>query len=362
MLDKKNYTLGIDIGANNIKIALLSYTENNTTLEKYIIQRTPSQFIENGIVIYPEELGQIINSLLAEYGIKCKNVSFSTPFGDDIGNIKVTSLPNLKKKELSKAIISMIEDELLMPIEKIYYNWEQINVKKIDGQELAEVLLVGASKVAIDNLLSTVKTIKMKPYYAELDIFSIMRAIDGTKGENIAIIDIGYKQTKVCLYGDNLPPYSRVIPHGGLGMIQSIAEEYSKDFKSAEFLLQEHGALCTNQYPFSNFNDLTFEEKECSKIISKNVDVIIDEIKTTLDFNKEYSNIDVDKLVLVGSFSKTKGITNYFNANIGYKTEIINIPYIGFSDAFDNKETVLKDIPAIAGAIGLALKEVKDNV
>jgi len=196
--NKNNYAIGIDVGSHFIKIVRLVYNNDKIGIDRYIIQKTPRQLLDNGIVQFPEDLGRILDTIFIEHDIKCKSASVSLPIRNETVLLKWIELPNLKEKEMEKALGSMIEDEFRIPANNLYFNWTKIKEDRYDGKEIAQVLLVGAIKEGVDNMVAVLKEAKIKPYHLEGDIFSLMRGVgQEVIDKNIAIIDIGFNQTAI---------------------------------------------------------------------------------------------------------------------------------------------------------------------
>lgn len=355
MFNKKDYAVGIDIGNHFIKIVRLIYNESYIGVDRYIIQRTPNQIISKGIIQYPEDLGKIIQAILIEQNIKCKRASVSIPLGDETVILKWIDLPNFKKREMGKALDAMIEDEFRTSKENLYYNWTKIKEKKVDKQEGAEVIVAGATRDCVDNMVSTLKLAKMKPYYLEPDIFSILRCLKLQPNENVAIIDLSATLTKINIIEKNIFTYSRNIPYGGFEWVNRIMEFQGFDIKSAE------KELMTNATISLNMEELSLEQQALCDILSEPIDEMFDEVINTLDFYQERYKTTINSIIFTGSGSRVNGLISYAEEKIGIPCKLIE-PYFASKLDVRQKNALEKVWPSIAVATGLALKEVTDNV
>lgn len=353
---KGNYSIGIDIGTHAMKIVRLVYDNNTIGIDKYIIQRTPKQLLENGIVQYPEDLGKILDTIFIEHDINCKRASISLPVRNETVLLKWLEVPNLKNKEMEKALQSMLEDEFRIAPDKLYFNWAKIKEDKYDGKETAQVLLVGAIKEGVDNIVTALKEAKIKPYHLEGDIFSLMRAVgEDVISKNVAIVDIENNQTTISMFSNKHLKYSRNIPNGGAEWIKSIMRELDYDEKSAETELYENGCIAVDG------EGLDFQQQTYSNTLSTSIDIILDEIGNTIEFYEDRYKAKIEEIILTGGGASLKGIDTYIYNKLGIPTTIAK-PYFAKHLSLQDKETLNPLWPTLMVATGLALKEVLDNV
>lgn len=359
MFGNRKNAIGIDFGTHFIKIVSLIYDENNVKFDKYIIQKTPVHLINNGVIQQTEDLGTITRSLLNELQLKPKHISFSIPVGEDSALIKWVEAPNLKPKELGKAVESMLEDEFRHPPQELYYNWLKLSNVSKDGKDIANIMVVGVLKNIMDNTLETLKFAKVKPYYAEADIFSTIRSLfpkqRGNKKLNVSIVDIGANKTLIAFIKDGELSYIRNIPIGGYELLSRISNYQGLDAKSAEEQLFTHGAISSNP------KELSFEQQVICDCISEPLEMILEEIKMTNDFYQEHYHAVIDKMIFVGGASRIKGIEKFSSDFLNVPCEI-GIPEFANKIEHSKREELEKVWPSLTVALGLALKEVENNV
>lgn len=390
MKKKKNKTktaVGLDIGSKYIKAAVLEYTEEKIELVNYFIQKTPSNVIENGIVKSPTDLGEIIKSLFVEKGIETKNVSIAIPINDEAAVIKWVTTPDLKGKDMNKLVYSLIEDELNHSPNELYYNWQKVE-ENDDGS--IDILLVGSLKNAVDTRLSSLKVAKLKPYFAEADIFSIIRALVPEKDfenpeKNNVIVDIGFSETTMAFFKEGKFVYNRSIPMGLKDVLESISVGMNIEIADAERELNDNGYVSNDIY------SVPFDAQIVAEYTQQPIINIGNSIIDTIYFYQEqFKGAKLDGLILTGSGARIEGIDSFLeelveiNTTIGLphflekqenspieeevKDSIEDIDYSKSSYDEENdkgnsyKDQLKKDLPSLHTAIGLALKEVIDNV
>lgn len=389
--NKTNTAVGLDIGSKYIKAAVLEYTEEKIELANYFIQKTPSNVIENGIVKSPTDLGEIIKSLFVEKGIEAKNISIAIPINDEAAVIKWVTTPNLKGKDMDKLVFSLIEDELNHSPNELYYNWQKVEENE-DGS--IDILLVGSMKNAVDSRLNSLKVAKLKPYFAEADIFSIIRALVPKEDyenpeKNNVIVDIGYSETTMAFFKEGKFVYNRSIPMGLRDVMESISDGMNIEMADAERELNENGYVSNDIY------SVPFDAQIVAEYTQQPIINIGNAIIDTIYFYKEqFKGVELDNLILTGSGARIEGIDSFLEELVEIKTTIgtpyfleekntveesenvavsiekeidYSMPSYEEADEETNagnsyKEQLKKDLPSLHTAIGLALKEVIDNV
>lgn len=380
MAKKLKKSVGIDIGSQYMKIVSLEYSEDTIEIDRYVIQKTPNNLVVNGVIQLPEDLGEIIKVILSENDISAKKASISIPVGEETGILKWVTVPDLKPKEMEKAVTSIIEDELLHAPDKLYYNWQRVDKNVVNDDGSVSIILVGVLKESMDNHLKFLKKTKIKPLFAEVDIFSHLRSLVEPKMflhklQNKMIVDIGANETVVGFLHEGRFAYVRAIPTGTNLLTEAIAEGMGIEPKKAEEEIITNGSVSEDVY------NLPFDDQPVGEILSPIVSNLIDDLLETLIFYKEMSGATVDEIILTGGGSKLKGLTTFFTDRSGISTKI-GVPYF-LKPEEEEEETVVKktgdffeeevveekpqtslekDLPLLNVAIGLALKEVQDNV
>lgn len=390
---KTNNAIGLDIGVKYIKAVVLEYTEEKIELADYFIQKTPPNIVENGIIKSPTDLGEIIKSLFVEKGIDSKKVSISIPLNDEAAVLKWVTTPDLKGKDMEKMVSSLIEDELNHTPNEVYYNWQKVETNE-DGS--IQILLVGSMKNAVDSQISALKTAKLKPYFAEADIFSIIRSIvpaedfENPKKNNI-LVNIGYGETSMAFFREGKFVYNRSIPMGVKDIIENISTGMDIDLNEASRELEENGYVASDIYT------VPFDAQIVAENIQQPVMNISNAVLDTIYFYREqFKDAEINEIILTGGGARIDGIDSFLEELLEIKTSV-GEPYflkekanlteetvttsglsLDKSDVIDYstpvseednaeggstyQEKLKKDLPSLHVAIGLALKEVIDNV
>lgn len=357
MFYKNKSIIGIDLGNSYIKLAKIEYSEEKQIVTNLISHKIPPQIIENGIIQYPEELADVIRNLLEENSIKCKEAYISLTTDSDAVLLKTDKFPNLKKKEMDKAIESVIfEDDT-----KYSYNYTKINEIIKDDKKTVEILISGYKEKEMNDLISTFnKHAKIKLIYAEQDIFSTLRFLYPQKSdilnENTVIVDLGLYSTRIAFINNGHFYYQRKVANCVNNWITLLREILGLNQREAEEYLSKHGAISNNRVE----NNFTLEESVTAENLIAPIDELIEEIKSTIEFCEDLFVLKYDKIVLTGGGANLKGLIGYMKEFIPVPIDLINLETIKTLD-FEN-ENLKENIPTYANSIGVAIKGVRENV
>jgi len=359
MFRSSEKALGIDIGRRFIKIVGLNHRAGALTLDKYVVQRTPSQIIKDGVIEYPEELASIIKSLLIEHDMKHRRAAISFSLNDGAGLVTKMEVPRLSTKEILKVIAMQVEDETGHRLESLYGNFTTTKTVALEGKETAEILFAAAHKECADRVFSVLKAVGLRPSYAEIDIFSSMRALfrEGrthSPKDATVLVDIGDIQSRFFVARTNSFDYLRTIPLGGGEWISKAAEFLGGGLKEAEEALHRNGVAFTEEAT------LPVEVRGISKAISESVGQVVEELKNTVEFYEEMQDKKVGRVILLGGGARLKGLRAKVSSSLGIPCENAK-PGTHLILSSEQQEELSDVWPSIAVAVGLAMKEASLN-
>jgi type IV pilus assembly protein PilM len=214
---------------------------------------------------------------------------------------------------------------------------------------MMRVLLVAAATDMIDSFVGAATVAGIEPQGIDLTPFAVARAVSpAARGESgvagsEAIVDIGAGITNIIIHHNGEPRFVRILQVGGDDATNALAESMSIDFEEAEAAKLDLGRGVGTE--------------EARRVLDRQVDVVIDEIRGSLDYYLSQEESEpVSSVVLTGGGSLTAGLQQKLEKTL--KTAVSQgapLAQLNLSKSGLTQEQVAQIEPVAAAAVGLAL-------
>ncbi len=302
--NKKITAFGLDISDSSIKVAELSLHKGHISSAVFADVPLQDKTITNHMIVSEQRLaGNIQKALTTAKNIKSKFVVCSIPEAKSF--VRVISLPKMAPEEIEGAIPFELEQDIPIPIDQVYMDWFVLQ----EFPDKTEVLVTASSKDYIDSLISTLKSLKLRPVAFEIGSQATARALIGKDEEkkSVLIVDIGAQQTSFIIVDKGLPLYTSSVPIAGNSFSDSIARNMGIPRAEADKLKTTHG-LTSN----------TEGEEKVRTAVLPILDNIIDETKNVIRFFEDHSETKsiIDTILCCGASSQIPGLIDYVSTRI----------------------------------------------
>ena len=159
-------------------------------------------------------------------------------------------------------------------------------------------------------------------------------SINGSPAGPLAVVDFGAVSTHVAIFERGGLRYSRILNYGAEMLTTDLVKNLKITSSEAEEMKKEIG--------------LTNPDHQVFTVLLKNLVVLRDELKVTLDYYEQWSGRKVDSLFLAGGGSHLRGLSDYLKSNLELPVNLAH-------SFFLNQPLVYLE------AIGLALKEFSSS-
>ena len=166
--------LGIDIGANSIKLVRLTNKKKTWTLNSFGMAPTPAQCFDGGEIVEPEYLSTVIRQLVAEAKIKQKNSALGLSGSGII--VKTITVPKIDKKLIAEQIRWEAEQYIPYDVNDVNLDYQVLPEKDPDSNTM-DLLLVAAVHNFIFKLSSVVHDAGLRPKILDVDAFACYKPI-----------------------------------------------------------------------------------------------------------------------------------------------------------------------------------------
>ena len=343
ILPAKDSVLGIDIGAGYLKLVEVSLVEDEPTIKAVAINSLDKNIFDEDGIANLELLSHILKKAIEVNGISSKHAVLS--LGGRALFAREILFPKMTSSELQEAI--KWETEKYVPYEpdKYFYDFHIIGDAE-NGKEI-RVMLVAAPKANVENLISLVKSVGLKPFIIDGETFALSRTIDA---EDYICVDIGKLNTQVIIYQGGVPITNRNIPLFGDSFTRAIADVLELDFVEAESLKQRQKNLVT-------VVGQTEENTNVQEKLNEMVDELGREILRTIEyFQIQKREAVFEKIIISGGGARLDGLVKRLSTEIRIPVEIHQpLQNLNCEKSFD-KQYLQSVAPQLAIAVGLAIR------
>jgi len=382
-------SIGLNLSSNRIYVIEILKSGKNHSIRKMVRSELPPGCIMKGEIQDKDIISRGLKDIWRKYRISDRKVFIG------ISNQKVIAkeikIPVIDDSEIDNSIKFQIND--FIPIAKNNIIYDYYVVEK--GEDYSRVMLVGAMKSMIDDVVKSFKCAGLIAQAIDLNCFSLYRTVNyinslekNNKNEPhgaYCVVNLGLEMSILEMIQDDNLKYPRFTSTSIKDFIEGISKETKKDNKYSEEIISKfdfeslliNRTTGTEEVKKEETNDLTekITEKEdqgsveddiqdsgvsinIGKIMRDTADQIIGEIKLSIEhFLQENPRYKVEKVILTGEY--IKNIEKYIEQEIKYKVEILKIAdYFSLKYLKNNPEYKGKDLNYLLDplAIGMALR------
>jgi type IV pilus assembly protein PilM len=308
----------------------------------------PSGAISDGEIGQKEQVVSAIRKAMAAVApnkLKTKNVICSLP--ETKAFLRIVSIPQMSEGELNEAVKWEMEANIPLPLDQVYYDWQVVPDTLLLEKNKLNLLVVAIAKSVVDQTIEVLEMAGLSPVGLEIESIAQARSLLLEKNENetVLIVDIGDRRTSFSVTKGGAPCFTSSIPLCGQALTDVISKGMNIPFDEAEKIKISYG-----------IGD-DFKNDELFRLTKPVLENFAQEIERSIDFfvtGLRYSE-SIDKIVLCGGGSNTKGILPYLSKKLGREIQLGN-PWVNMK--------LGKNLPIIeknqsmqySTAIGLALK------
>lgn len=342
MLQKLN---AIDFGNYNIKVARGKMRLRKVVVDEASRIRTPEGLVDDGLLTNPAKLvGEMGASLEL-----LRRHSKETIITASSSQIIVSDLvvPKLSGREMQKVLEAEMEEKLHIKPEEYAVNFKTIEAVADEERNGMRLLAVAVPKRIIESYLTFLEHAKLESYAIDFIGNSLVKQVIAevetreARRQNVVIMDIGYRNTKVSVMINGQLRYFRTFYNACEAMFRAVCERMHCSWDEARDLTRKYGVMPCNEEGYSG------QYVEVSHAVKAVLSWICGDIKAYL------GEIDIaaDKVILVGGGALLKNIEEHMRKE--FNTHVFRHTRFGEVRASEDAEAELGAY--FAGAFG-ALK------
>lgn len=345
---RKKQVVGCDVGSSAIKIVELKPLKNDEfQLVHAAVAELSPEAIVDGAIMDSSLVVEALTRLIAENGIK--NSKFGGSLSGHSVIIKKIQLPSMTEAELAESI--QWEAEQYIPFDINDVNLDYVVLDTGAGDTM-DVLLVAVKKDRISDYTSVIVQAGKEPVLIDVDVFAVQNAFEAnysSRGETVALVNVGASVMNINVLHDGNSVFWRDVAFGGNLYTEAIQREFNLPREEAEKvkLGGEVGQVSQQQVE----DVLTAASEDLSA-----------ELQKTIDFFVATSSVDrLDRVMLSGGGALVANLDSILQERFQVNVELLN-PFrnIRYNDSEFDPDWINRNAPAMAVAVGLAIRTVGD--
>lgn len=342
--------VGVDIGANSIKIVQLKESRKKLQVVGYGFAELPPQTIIDGHIMSAGVVTETLLKLFHDNKISQKEIAIGL-YGQSVIVRKIT-VPMMTNAELEEQVTWEAEQHIPFDIKVMSIDYEVLKRRPEAGQ--MDLLLVAAKRDEINDYAQILKDAKLKPMVVDINAFSIQNIFEYQQGlsENgtIALINVGAAVTSLNIVSRGVSAFTREITNAGNAISEEIQRQCSLPFEQAE--AYKCGGTGGQIVP-----------QEVQNVVQTACDSLAGEIQRSLDFYLATSGDQEINQVFVSGGSAyltplCRAIERRARVPVTVFDPLANLPIDGKTV---NEATMRARSSQLVVALGLALRHEKEK-
>lgn len=345
-LFKSRKTLSLDLGSSEIKVVEGRFSKKGIDVISKFSLDLPKGIYEDGVIHNFHQLGEILESGFKERRVSTDNVNGVINSSQII--TREITMPKVPEKEIEAILSYQMEDYI--PIRPEDYIVQCIILDTIydDSVEKYNLLLVGIPKEIVESHLKLFENLNLKGNVLDFQGNAITKLVNHGKTINgkhslddkiVALVDIGYTNTKLSLIEDGNIKITRILDLGIGESLEDIKRDLSLDKQGLNSLLKN--------LSLSADYDQAAQEYIAKERIMTSLRTLVDNVEMVFRYYRtRHMSNNIDLILLQGGILGLEGIDNIFNDYFG--TETIKFESI---DSVNLDEPMWKYGNAIGGLI-----------
>ncbi len=339
--------MGLDIGANSIKLLKLQQKPGGYVLKAMGIKELPFGAISSEEIKDRDAVIFDIQNLVDQTDPKIKDVTISIS-----GHGVITDKFTMDKKtgaEAEQAILFEAEQRSPFDVEDVTMDYHIIRYDEEAGK--MEILLVAARNEFLKNFLDLIMDAGLRPAVVDTDAFAILNAyeinyeMDPTKVT--ALINIGFDITNIVFLKDGFYHSTRDVSNG----IRLIFDAISREFRLNQELTSK---------ALKGEMDNSIDQDMFKATVSSSFEELTAGIEVAMSYFKSSSGVDdIDWIVLSGGGALVPYLPELMQNKLGIPVEIFNpLRNIEYDPDLFTDHQPEKVAPLLAVPLGLAARRL----
>lgn len=355
--------VGIELSPEKINIVQLRKQGQGYKLATRVTTELPEGIFQEGQIIDPPALAEILQSTLADHKIKAQNAATAVPVREAV--IRLIPVPaELDDQELREMVLNH-EAGLYLPFPR---EEADVDYQKLgffvdeDGIEKVQVLLVATRKEVTDTYLATFEQAGLKVDVLEINSFALIRTIRDqlrqfAPQEAAVLVDIEFDSTEIAIVVDGVPQFTRTVPIGTYQIQSALSRAMNLPPQRSTDLLQGMTVPIVSLDTVGQPGKMASGNPGTASML-RILGELSDELRRSIDFYLNQSeNLEVAQLLLAGPGGGLGQLDEFFTQRLSLPATQID-PVEALALDIDEEELPAVQRPGLGVVLGLGMREV----
>jgi len=343
-------TIGLDIGSTAVRAAEVALGGGQPALIRAAQVPLSDGAVANGEVRDVQAVSAAIRELWQRGGFKVRQATMGV--GNQRVVVREVTVPALPPKEMKQSLPFQVQELIPIPLDDAVLDYDVLDEFEQEGARMVRLLVVAAQREMVTNMVEAAVQAKVEPVGVDLVPFALIRAVGQDEGLDLdesgfggeALVDVGADVTNICVHERGVARFVRILPSGGRDVTKAVADSLSISEDEAESLKWGQpvpGAPAPG---------------EVGPIVDRRAGVLVDEIRSSLDFYRaQVPDSEVSRVLVTGGGSKLPGFVERLRERMGGKVDRGH-PFAKVSVQLEmDEDTKAEAEPLLAVSVGLAL-------
>jgi type IV pilus assembly protein PilM len=343
-------TIGLDIGSTAVRAAEVALGGGQPALIRAAQVPLSDGAVANGEVRDVQAVSAAIRELWQRGGFKVRQATMGV--GNQRVVVREVTVPALPPKEMKQSLPFQVQELIPIPLDDAVLDYDVLDEFEQEGARMVRLLVVAAQREMVTNMVEAAMQAKVEPVGVDLVPFALIRAVGQDEGLDLdesgfggeALVDVGADVTNICVHERGVARFVRILPSGGRDVTKAVSEALSISEDEAESLKWGQpvpGAPAPG---------------EVASIVDRRAGVLVDEIRSSLDFYRaQVPDSEVSRVLVTGGGSKLPGFVERLRERMGGKVDRGH-PFAKVSVQLEmDEDTKAEAEPLLAVSVGLAL-------
>lgn len=362
ILSGKSKGIGVELTPDRINVAQLRKQGQGFRLVNFASTPVPEGLFQEGQILDPPGMAELIQEVLSEHKIKAKQVATAVMGGRDTVTRIIPVPAELDDRELREMVLNQ-EAGLYLPFprEEADVDYQKLGLFVDEDQiEKVQVLLVATRKEVTDSYIRTFEAAGLKIDVLEISSFSLIRTVreqlrQFSPQEAVALVDIEFESTEISIAVDGVPQFSRTVPIGTFQIQSALSRAMNLPPSRSTELLQGMTIPVHTSDTMGSTTKMGGTNPGAAAML-RIIGELADELRRSIDFYlNQGENLEVAQLLLAGPGAAIGQIDEFFTQRLSLPCSPVDpIESLGLE--------VLQEIPenqrsGLGVVLGLGLRE-----